>query len=326
MHKDRITNIATLFVIGTGSLWGFYWLPVRRLADIGLSGAWGTLVIVAMAALVLAPVAVRARRRLFRSSPVTLASIALGGVAFVLYSVGLVYGRVAIVVLLFFLTPVWSTLIARYALGWSTPWLRLAAIMVGVTGLGLVLGADGGLPLPRGLGDWFGLASGLLWAVATTGIRAQAETGPGEAAFVFALGACAGAAVLAPVLEPVPSLAIEAVIPALGWTLAAGSLWWGLSMVGLMWATARLEPARVGILLMAEVLVGLASAAIFAGEHLGTLEVVGGALVLGAGVLEVWPVRRSASATATPHKVERGSAQGEDDLFERTWERTKVSD
>ncbi|PAU81879.1 EamA family transporter [Halovibrio salipaludis] len=298
MHNDRITIIATLLVIGTGSLWGFYWLPVRHLAANGLPGAWGTLAIVAMAALVLTPAAVRARHRLLRSSPVALASIALGGVAFVLYSIGLVYGRVAVVVLLFFLTPVWSTLIARYGMGWPTPWLRMLAIVVGVIGLGVVLGADGGLPLPHGLGDWLGLSSGLLWAIATTGIRSQPETGSVEAAFVFALGACVGAAVLAPVFEPLPSLAIEAAIPAFGWALATGGLWWGLSMVCLMWATARLEPARVGILLMAEVLVGAVSAAVIAGEHLAPIEIAGGLLVLSAGVLEVWPVRAKRPATS----------------------------
>ena len=59
-----------------------------------------------------------------------------------------------------------------------------------------------------------------------------------------------------------------------------------------MWATVRLEPARVGILLMTEVLVGALSAALLADEHLRGMELVGGALVLLAGVLEVWPVRR----------------------------------
>lgn len=298
MHTDRTTIIASLFVIGTGSLWGFYWIPVRHLAASGLAGAWGTLAIVAMAALVLAPLAVRARHRLLRSSPVALASIALGGVAFVLYSVSLVYGRVAIVVLLFFLTPVWSTLIARYVMGWPTPWLRMVAIIVGVIGLGIVLGADGGLPLPQGLGDWLGLGSGILWAIATTGIRSQPETGPGEAAFIFALGACLGAAVLAPAFEPFPNMATEAILPAFGWALATGALWWGLSMLCLMWAAARLEPARVGILLMTEVLVGVASAAVIAGEELAPLEVIGGLLVLGAGILEVWPERRLARAGA----------------------------
>jgi drug/metabolite transporter (DMT)-like permease len=219
-----------------------------------------------------------------------------------------IYGKVAIVILLFFLTPVWSTLLARYVMGWSTPWLRLAAIAVGVTGLVCVLSADGGVPVPRGLGDWLGLASGLLWAVSTTGIRACGEGGAGESAFVFALGACLSAAVLAPVLEPWPDMATGDLVPAVAWAVGAGALWWGLSMAALMWAAARLEPARVGILLMAEVLIGTVSAAVLAGEALGTLELLGGALVLAAGVLEVWPVRGN---TAVPTREAGDAGTGE---------------
>ena len=304
MQHSRTTALATLFVVTTGSLWGFYWLPVRRLAEYGLTGAWGTLIIVATAALVLAPAAFVRRRRLARASPVALASIALGGVAFVLYSAGFLYGKVAVVILLFFLTPVWSTLLARYVMGWSTPWLRLVAIAVGVAGLVCVLSADGGLPLPRGLGDWLGLASGLLWAVSTTGIRARGEGGAEESAFVFALGGCLCAGVLAPLLEPWPRVAAGDLLPALAWAVGAGALWWGLSMAALMWAAARLEPARVGILLMAEVLIGTASAAVLAGEGLGAFELIGGALVLAASVLEVWPVRGNASVPPRPAERE----------------------
>ncbi|WP_254796928.1 hypothetical protein [Sulfitobacter albidus] len=60
-----------------------------------------------------------------------------------------------------------------------------------------------------------------------------------------------------------------------------------------MWATARLDPARTGILLMSEVLIAALSAAVLAGEHLHPIEIAGGALVLLAGVLEVLPARRS---------------------------------
>lgn len=293
MHNERTAIIASLFVIATGTLWGFYWLPVRRLADVGLSGAWGTLAIVATATLLLAPFAVRARHRLAHSNWIGLASLALGGASFVLYSVGLVYGRVAIVILMFYLTPVWSTLIARYVMGWPTPWLRLAAIGVGIAGLGLVLGAGGGLPVPHDIGDWLGLGSGVFWAIASTGIRLRTDTGPGESAFVFALGACFGAAALAPLMEPLPNLPIEAIGRTLDWILAAGGLWWGLSLACLMWATARLEPARVGILLMPEVLVGAASAAAIAGERMSVSELIGGALIVGAGILEIWPMRKT---------------------------------
>lgn len=293
MPDNRTSLLATLIVAGTGALWGLYWLPVRRLAEIALPGAWGTLAIVLAAAVVLAPAALRRRRVLTGAHPLAIASVATGGVAFVLYSVGFVYGRVAIIILLFFLTPVWSALIGRYVMGWPTPPLRVAAIVAGLAGLGLMLGADGRAPIPRGAGEWLALVSGMLWSIATTGIRAKSTLGPAEAAFVFALGACGGALLLAPFLEPWPTgVAAEQIFPAIGWAIATGGLWWSLSMAGLMWATTRLEPARVGILLMAEVLVGALSGAVFAGEHLGPLELAGGGLVLGAGLLEVWPIRR----------------------------------
>jgi hypothetical protein len=38
---------------------------------------------------------------------------------------------------------------------------------------------------------------------------------------------------------------------------------------------------------------------VLAGEYLGVLEIIGGALVLCAGVLEVWPIRRSIYPGAT---------------------------
>lgn len=217
--------------------------------------------------------------------------IALGGAAFALYSIGFVYGRVALIILLFFLTPVWSTLIARYVMGWHTPRLRYYAIAFGLAGLAVMLSAKGDLPIPHDIGEWMGLVSGLLWAIATTGIRSTSELPAPQAAFVFATGAALMSLILAPALSPWQ--AHDGSFVALsGLALLAGGLWWSLSMAGLMWATVRLEPARVGILLMAEVLVGAASAALLASEHLSLLEIVGGALVLCAGVLEVWPATR----------------------------------
>lgn len=290
MQASHITALATLFVVATGTLWGFYWVPVRRLGELGLPGAWGTLMICATAALLLAPFAWRARERLFTANRIGLLSVALGGFAFALYSIGFLYGRVAIIVILFFLTPVWSTLIGRFVMGWPTSWMRVVALAVGLAGLFLILGADGEVPLPRGLGEWLALISGVLWSVATTGIKAKSETGPGETAFIFAAGAALGTLILAPMLEPLP-MTLSHTGQAILWAIAAGGLWWGLSIAGLMWATARLEPARVGILLMAEVLVSAASAAVIAGERLGGLEMAGGALVILAGILEVWPQR-----------------------------------
>ncbi|QFT95385.1 hypothetical protein FIU86_21210 (plasmid) [Roseovarius sp. THAF9] len=54
----------------------------------------------------------------------------------------------------------------------------------------------------------------------------------------------------------------------------------------------QLEPARFGILLMSGVVVRAVSAAWLAAEHLNLMDLMGGALVLCAGVLEVFPELR----------------------------------
>ncbi|SLN11091.1 EamA-like transporter family protein [Roseivivax jejudonensis] len=301
MNQQQTTSLATAIVIVTGVLWGLYWLPIRSLRDAGLDGAWGTLAITSAAVLLLCPAAVLRRRHLLASNRIGLLSIALGGAAFALYSIGFVYGHVAIIILLYFLTPVWSSLFARYVMGWHTPLLRVVAIFLGLAGLYVMLSSDGGLPVPQGTGEWMALLAGGLWSIATTGMRVKSRVEPVAAAFVFALGATVTALVVAPWLGAWPAGPdVGGFLEPAALALATGGLWWVLSTAALMWATVRLEPARVGILLMTEVIVGAASAAVLAGEHLAPRELVGGALVLCAGVLEVWPAKRSCNEMGHP--------------------------
>ena len=292
MSRNVVTLLASAVTLWTGMFWGLYWLPVRALAEMGLAGGWGTLAITLAAAGALLPLAVANRDRLATADPLALASIALGGAAFALYSVGFLYGRVAIIILLWFLSPVWSTLIGRYVMGWPTPRLRYAAIVVGVAGLVVMLGADGQAPAPRGIGEWMSLAGGVLWSFSTTGIRAKSDVGPFSAAFIFAVGAASATLALAPLLGPWPKIAAHDAAKLIGLALATGGMWWVASIASLMWAATRLDPARVAILLMSEVLIGAVSAAFLAGERLRDFEILGGALVLCAGVLEIWPMRR----------------------------------
>jgi drug/metabolite transporter (DMT)-like permease len=159
-----------------------------------------------------------------------------------------------------------------------------------------VLGANGS-PLPHGIGDWLGLASGLMWAVASSGMRSHNTLGPGEGSFLFAVGALAAAVLLAPFLSPWPGLPpMETGWRAAGWILAAAILWWSASLALVVWAAGHLPPARLGILMMSEVLVGVFSAALFANESLTWLQGLGAALVITAAILEVMPARARADA------------------------------
>jgi drug/metabolite transporter (DMT)-like permease len=296
--------LAGSLVVAAGALWGLYWMPLRQLESLVPAGAWLTLAALLVACLLLAPAAWRGRARLRGARRRAIASVALGGASFTLYSNGLLYGQVAVVILLFYLTPVWSTLIARFWLGWPVSWWRYAAIACGLVGIMLVLaGSHGGVPLPHDAGDWMGLASGLLWAIASTGIRVHSRTRPAETNFVFCAGGAALALVMALALGREPVLPVESeAVAAAGWVLLIGGLWWAVSLTLFLWATGVLEPARVGILLMSEVIVGALSAAFFAGEPFGILVAIGATLVIAAGALETLPdfLRRSPRAEDSP--------------------------
>lgn len=283
--------LASAVVLLTGIVWGVYWVPVRDIADLGLDGAWGTAAITLAAAVLLLPFVLADKDALRGKNRVGIISIALGGAAFALYSIGFLYGKVAIVVLLWFFSPVWSVLIARYVFRVQVPRLRLLAIAVGLAGLVIMLRGDGGLPVPANLGEWMAFVGGLIWAFATAGMRLRSDVTPLPSAFLFSLGATVTSLASAPFLEPFPTveegdlsaIAIQAFL--------TGGFWWVLSIAALMWAAVRLDPARVGILLMTEVVFGAVTAALFAGEKLSISELIGGVLVVLSGLLEVWPTK-----------------------------------
>ncbi|MEF8823376.1 MAG: DMT family transporter [Desulfohalobiaceae bacterium] len=285
-----------LLVVCAGAMWGLYWVPLRRVQDVVQAGPWITFIAVLIGSLILLPWGWRGRRRLREAGTRSLLSLALGGASFVLYSDGLLYGKVAVVILLFYLTPIWSTLIQRFWLQRSVSGWRYAAIVFGLIGIGLVLhGSHGSIPLPRTLGDGLGLVSGILWAVASTGIYEHGNSGPAESNFCFcAGGAVAGFAVAlalgwGTVSWPGAGNMAEGWL----WMLFLGGLWWAASLSGFMWAAQRLEPPRIGILLMSEVIVGSVSAALFAQEPFGGLMGLGGAiLVVAASLLETVPRSR----------------------------------
>lgn len=283
--------LASAVVLLTGIIWGVYWVPVRDIAELGLDGAWGTGAITLAATLFLLPFVLANKTALRGKDLVGIAAVALGGAAFALYSIGFLYGKVALVVLLWFFSPVWSVLIARYLLRVQVPRLRLVAIAVGLAGLFIMLGGDGSIPIPSNLGEWMAFIGGLIWAFATAGMRLRSDVTPLPSAFLFSAGAAVTSLLMAPLLEPVPTVATDNLPTILLTVLLTGGFWWVLSIAALMWAAVRLDPARVGILLMTEVVFGAITAAIFAGESLSISELVGGALVILCGLLEVWPTK-----------------------------------
>lgn len=288
-ERDLTANLAVLL---SGVLWGAYWIPLRSLEAAGLSGPWASFGAVSTGLIVLAPFALPRWRKLMAGGWRLLIVGLLSGSSFMLYSDALLLTEVITATLMFFVTPVWSTILARIVLGQRFTVARLVTIALGFGGLMVILGADGGLPLPRNMGDWLGLASGMVWAVASVGIRKGVDVGNVENIFAFLIGGVAMSALLPLVLMPEMVFAIEpaaidaaAALPLLA---AMGVVWFIVATALLMWGTKRIDPGRVGILMMSEVMVtALTAAVLLDDEPFGWRQVIGGGLIIVAAVIDI---------------------------------------
>ncbi len=270
-----------------GAMWGVFWLPLRWLDGQGVGGGWVSLVFNAISAL--APLPWLLKRSKWQGIRPQLLTGLLLGTAFSLYTVSLAMTDVLHAILLFYLTPVWSTLggwlIFRERLG--PP--RILAIVLGLGGMALILGIAEGLPVPRNAGDWTALASGMCWAAGT--MRSYAKPSPGIAlpVFLFSLGGLAASSIILVIGSALAMPLANAghLLQAMPWMILLALIFFVPPNFLVLWAAQRIDPGRVGILLMGEVLVGSISAALLSGQPFGVTEFAGTALIVCAGLIEV---------------------------------------
>jgi drug/metabolite transporter (DMT)-like permease len=276
---------ASLIVALCGCIWGVFWMPLRWLGGQGIGGGWTALVFNVTS--LLAPLPFLMRRAKWAGFGHHVAAGVMLGTAFTLYTVSLVMTDVVRGVLLFYLTPVWSTLAARLLFGIRLTATRILAIALGLSGMALVLGVTHGLPVPRNAGDWLALISGMLWAGGT--LHSYVHPAPGVAmpVFSFALGGVIASTVVLVLGHGLPMAEAGPLLIHLPLVLLAALIFFVPPNFLILWAAQRLDPGRVGILLTTDVLIGAISAALWSGEPFGLVETAGTALIVGAGLVEV---------------------------------------
>lgn len=287
-HDDSgsTVRLASIAVVTGGAFWGLFWIPVRALESLGLTGAWPGLVIYVSALLLVAPFLFASRLPTGSAPHLALAGL-LTGTAFTFYGTSIVLTDVLRALLFFYLTPVWGTAIGVMFLGERLTLARTTAIVLAIAGLCVVLGF--GNQSAINLGDVFALAAGLFWAVGTYKVFKLPKTPTVHLSAAFLMGSILITIMLLVfgqgVLGPEPSFPpLHVLLP-----YAAASGLFAIPMIMLtLWPASVLTPGRIGILLMSEVVVGIVSAALFAGEAVGPFEAIGAFLIISASLVEVF--------------------------------------
>ena len=284
--RPRLTGPEAVIAI-SGALWGLYWIPVRHLEARGVGVVWTTLGLFIVGLALLVPLLLRHPPARAALTPRMSATGLLTGGSFVLYSISIVLTDVVTAILLFYLSPVWATVLGRLLLAERFTGARLAALALGLGGLWVVLGGESGVPLPRNPGDWCALTAGVTWAFGTLRVHQDAAIPPAAHVTSLFIGGTAVIAVVATLpiaaAPAPPATAHAAAIVSIVAVLSVVSAW------GILRGARLVSPGRAGLLLMMEVVTGLASAAALAGEPFGMAQIAGSALIVAAALVEVLP-------------------------------------
>lgn len=286
---SRQENFAKLACAYSGVAWGLFWIPLRAMDEAGVNGAWATVMIYVVPLICALPLLIRRRHAIAQGGWITQMIGLTTGIGLVCYANGVIYTEVVRAMLLFYLTPLWSFILARIFIGEAITPIRWLAMVLGLAGMLVIFGIETGIPLPRNAGDWMGLIGGMGWAIGALLLRID---GRQHAAFdcllvyyVWGTGIAIAIALLP--LSDAPALpAIGTVLELLPWLIPVLIAVIVPATFAAMWGAPLLNPGTVGLLFMTEISVGTFTAVGWAGEPFGAREIVGITLITAAGLAE----------------------------------------
>ena len=279
--------LVTTGLLAGAVLSGLTWVPLRVIEHHGVAGLWVTLAVVTIAALPLLPALLKARGLPRRDQIGLIWIAAFIGVDYAFYTASLTTTQVSRAILLFYMAPVWGTLLEVFVLRQPLTLRRGSALGLGFAGLVAIFGIGLDLQLSLNLGDVLALLSGILWSVGLLFVLRHRTVGPGVQSGALALGALVGGIAIVALLESAPAPDLDVLMAASPWILVTGLAFVLPVWVVSMWAGRIMSPARMTLIFMAEVCFGVGSAALWADQPFGARETIGTILVLAAAALEL---------------------------------------
>ena len=283
-------GLPVLALLLNAFVWGVSWWPFRELQNQGLHPLWATSLIYFVSLACLSMVKPAAWRG-FAQRPALWWLVLAAGLTNVGFNWAVTIGDVVRVVLLFYLMPAWTVLLAWPLLGEKPTPLSLLRLTLALAGVAVVLKtAVTPWPVPENLADWLALMGGFSFALTNILLRKlNGVAAPSRILAMFGGGAfmAAGAALLGMAQGSVPppqGLQIGGMAIALA--LSLGFL---LSNIALQYGAARLAAQTTSLVMLSEILFASVSSVLAGAAELTPRIWLGGALILAAAAWSAWP-------------------------------------
>ena len=282
-------KILSLIIVVSSCAWGLYWLPLRSIEQSGIVGSWSIVLVNACPLLILVPLIFFNLDKLKKyPKPIFFAGIMIGA-AFTFYANGLVETSVIRATLLFYLSPIWSTIIGIIWLNERLTIARVISIIVALIGIIFLLyDFRDQETVILNFGDFSSILSGLFWALGASILKKWSNLPiiPLTAIVYFSTTSLSILLAIVVYKAPIPSLAL------IGQNFSTAFIWSVIVLLPSFCIIFRISqilfPGRVGILMMSEVAVAVISAKILLPEEqMVILQWIGALAILLSGVVEI---------------------------------------
>ena len=294
LTRRKSALLAASALIVNAFIWGVSWWPMRQLNAFGLHPVWSIALIYLLVVLGLSIARPSAWSGLKNHPELALLALAVGTTN-ICFNWAITIGDVVRVVLLFYLMPAWSVLVAWLLLGEKPTVGSLLRLLLAMAGVLVVLKTpESAWPFPHGWADWLAILGGFSFAVTNALLRKYPDArsdsrmlamfgGSGLMALTVALsGLSAG-------LLPAPAL-LAAGIPLVVVLVLA----FMLSNAALQYGAARLSASTTAIVMLTEILFASVSSVLLgAGKFTPQILIGGGLIVLAAALAALAPAGNS---------------------------------
>jgi drug/metabolite transporter (DMT)-like permease len=282
--------LAVLALALNALVWGLSWWPLRQLDAAGLHPLWATAAVFALATLVLTFISPQGWRH-FHQYPQLWWLMAASGLTNIGFNWAVTTGDVVRVVLLFYLMPTWSLLLAWWMLGERPTRGALMRLSLALVGVLLVLKTpESPWPLPQDLPDVLALLAGFCFALTNIWLLRLQHT-PESSRMVAMFGGGALMAVVCAILATwagvIPALSMLATNDISAWApyvlgLSAAFL---VSNFTLQYGAARLSAHATAMVMMSEVVFASVSSVALGASALTWRVGLGGGMIVLAALL-----------------------------------------
>ena len=288
MRHPHHFKIAIALAISAGA-WGIYWLPQRILEEGGLTGGWGTISQMIIGVILLLPIAIwRKTKGKTTGLEIPLTGFLIGG-GFICYALSFLLTDVVRALILFYMTPIWTTIFEILFLKKRPGLERVLTLSLALGGLWIVFSKQTVIPLPENSGDWLALAGGALFSAGLVRLEIIKTDGVFPIIFSFfffgtIFNIIAGF-LLKEYLGPVPP--IEAFVSMALFLIIISVFYFIPTGIVIFWSPSKLGAGLCSILFLSEIVVGVITSSILTNEPFGWREITGSSLIVIGGVLAV---------------------------------------